>query len=98
MGPLGLSAVDSADGRRVPLVGFTHATMSAASIVAHCHAVKVAVRNGHMYSKRLLDVVGPLSIPPVSSTPDQGLCRLSLVHYNSLEEIDTWIAAMEKVL
>lgn len=72
---------------RVATVSFVHATESSAAIVSACHARQVAVRNGHMYSKRLLEALG--------IEPEDGVVRASFVHYNTLEEVERLIAALE---
>ena len=43
-----------------------------------------------MYSRRLLDGLG--------LDGDAGVCRLSLCHYNTREEVQAWIEALDPVL
>eukprot|EP00054_Salpingoeca_dolichothecata_P011664 m.64721 g.64721 ORF g.64721 m.64721 type:complete len:414 (-) comp19572_c0_seq1:81-1322(-) len=65
--------------KRVPTISFTHNKLTPEAVVAKFHAAKVACRNGHMYSARLLEPLGLSS---------QGVVRISLVHYNTMEEVE----------
>lgn len=64
---------------------------------------KIACRNGHMYARRLMDYVYPddsqvaLRENPLR-VADGGVVRLSLVHYNSVEEMERCIAALDTIL
>ena len=78
------------EDRRLPIVSFVHRLRSAAELTAAAHAARVAVRHGHMYSRRLLEGLG--------HDGDAGVCRLSLCHYNTAEEVDRWIEAVDPIL
>jgi len=75
---------------RLPTVSFLSNRCTPAEAVAACSAKRVGIRLGHMYSKRLLDA---LALPS-----DPGVIRVSAVHYNSLEEVDRLIEALDPVL
>lgn len=79
------------DGRdRVGTISFVHATRSSQSIAAAVGARRIGIRHGHMYAWRLCEQLG---LDPVD-----GVVRVSLVHYNTLEEIDRLIAVLDDVL
>ena len=63
---------------RVPTVSFSVQNVAASSIAEDLAARGVGARSGHMYAPRL---VQRLNLPP------GGVVRVSLVHYNTLDEI-----------
>lgn len=86
-----LDAVQSIDGAvvhgvtdrgqladRVPTVSFTIAGVASSAIAAQLAAVGVGARSGHMYAPRLARRLGLMP---------EGMVRVSLVHYNTLDEI-----------
>ncbi|KAF4336953.1 2-isopropylmalate synthase [Fusarium beomiforme] len=76
---------------RVPTISFTVEGKSSQSVVEAVEAVShVGIRWGHFFSKRLVENILGLS--------DDGVVRVSLVHYNTVEEVDGIIAALETVL
>lgn len=50
----------------------------------------IGIRFGHFYAARLIDALG---LPP-----DDGVIRVSLVHYNTLDEVDRIIKALQSVI
>jgi cysteine desulfurase family protein (TIGR01976 family) len=86
-----LDAVESIDGgvvhgvsdrcrlaERVPTISFTVDGLPASAIAEGLAARDVGARSGHMYSPRLMRRLGLMPA---------GVVRVSLVHYNTLEEI-----------
>jgi cysteine desulfurase family protein (TIGR01976 family) len=65
--------------RRVPTLCFNLRGLDAAAVSAKCAEEGIGVRDGNMYSPRLLRRLG--------ISPEAGVVRASLVHYNTLEEI-----------
>lgn len=55
-------------------------------------AVKIGIRNGHMYAHTLVEGMEP------GVTLEDGVVRISLVHYNTLEEVDEIIKVLDGVL
>ena len=51
---------------------------------------KIAANHGHFYAPRCLEGVG--------LDPDEGVLRISMVHYNTLDEVERVIEALEKIL
>jgi cysteine desulfurase family protein (TIGR01976 family) len=75
---------------RVGTVSFVHESKSSAEIADAAHARDIGIRNGHMYAYRLCEALG--------LEPEDGVVRVSLVHYNTVEEIDRLIKVFETVL
>ena len=75
---------------RVGTVSFVHESKSSREITAAAHARNIGIRNGHMYAYRLCEALG--------LDPEDGVVRVSLVHYNTVEEIDRLIEIFEAVL
>ncbi|MBT5796613.1 MAG: nitrogen fixation protein NifS, partial [Porticoccaceae bacterium] len=51
---------------------------------------RIGIANGNCYAYRLMDALG---IPP-----DQGVVRLSFVHYTSKEEVNRLIEALKTII
>ena len=82
---------DSADNAvRVGTVSFVHDTRPSAEIAAALHRRNFAVRNGHMYAYRICT--------PLKMDPEDGVLRVSAVHYNTTDEIDRLIDVLQTVL
>ena len=77
---------------RVPTFSFVPTTggVTVASVVAAAHASKIAIRSGNMYGVRLLE--------DLNIDPEVGVVRVSLVHYNTEEEVAALITALNEVL
>jgi len=75
--------------RRVPTICFTVKQKSPAQIAAQCAQNGIGVRDGNMYSPRLLHRLG---IPAGA-----GVVRASLVHYNTVEEINHFVAVLGRI-
>jgi cysteine desulfurase family protein (TIGR01976 family) len=76
--------------RRVPTICFTLKGMSSAQVATRCAENGIGVRDGNMYSPRLLRRMG---IPP-----ETGAVRASLVHYNTVEEIDRFVDVLRQIV
>jgi cysteine desulfurase family protein (TIGR01976 family) len=75
--------------QRVPTVCFNVKGVSAAAVAERCAEKGIGVRDGNMYSPRLLNRMG---IPP-----ETGAVRASLAHYNNAEEVDRFIQVMQNL-
>lgn len=78
------------DGRRIPTVAFVIDGADAAQICKAMDSYRIAIRFGDFHSRRLaeyLDVTG-----------NGGMVRVSMVHYNTVEEIDRLTAALDEIL
>lgn len=78
-------------GRRVPVISFGVKGRSSREVVEKIERrSEFGFRWGHFYSKRLLDdVLG------IESEQD-GVVRVSMLHYNTLEEIRAFVEALDK--
>ena len=75
---------------RVPTISFVSSRLSSGAIVKHLHAHKIACRNGHMYAYRL--------VRDLEIDINDGVVRLSAVHYNTMAEIDKCIQVLDNIL
>jgi selenocysteine lyase/cysteine desulfurase len=75
---------------RLPTISFISSRLSSREIAKHLHAHKVACRNGHNYAYRLVTDLG-IDI-------NDGVVRLSAVHYNTVAEIDKCIQVLDTIL
>ena len=87
---LRLIGPDTADLSRVPTISFTHASKSSREIAAHAHTHDIGIRNGNMYSNRLCRTMG--------IDVNDGVVRVSAVHYNTPDEIERLIGVLEMVV
>jgi cysteine desulfurase family protein (TIGR01976 family) len=75
---------------RVPTVSFTHATIQPDAIAMALAKHNIFVWSGHNYAVEAADALGILE--------SGGAVRVGPVHYNSIAEIDTLLAALESIL
>lgn len=75
---------------RVPTISFVVDDRKSSSITAEVDRYKIGIRYGHFYAKRLIDDLG--------LAPRDGVVRVSMVHYNTHEEVDKLIRVFEKLL
>jgi len=80
---------DTADNR-APTVSFTVHGVDPAVIAEKLAEQNIGIANGNCYAYRLMEA---LDIPP-----EQGVVRLSFVHYTSAEEVSRLITALESVI
>ncbi len=85
---VGNRAADRAS--RVPTISFKPLDGDAADIVRRVDAAKVGVRYGDFHSRRLIETL--------SLGDRNGVIRASLVHYNTVEEVDRLTRALEEAL
>lgn len=86
---LGSTSADSKE--RVPTISFTVEGVSSKKIVNDAEVISnYGFRWGHFYSKRLCDEI--LRLGP------EGVTRISMVHYNTEEEIRGLVEVLKKVL
>ncbi len=75
------------DGR-VATVSFRHARLSSQDVSAFCQRRGIGLRSGHMYSYRLCEALG--------ISPADGVVRASLVHYNTVQEVEILIGVLDE--
>lgn len=76
--------------RRVPTICFVSETTPSEDVTLHVDRSNLGIRFGHFYSKRLIDDLG--------LDPHHGVVRVSMVHYNTREEVDRLIEALDQVV
>jgi cysteine desulfurase family protein (TIGR01976 family) len=79
-----------ADDQRHPTVSFSKPGSLSAGIAKEANAAGIGIRSGHMYAHRLCEAVG--------LKPDDGVVRISALHYNSPEEIERAFDVLNQVL
>jgi len=72
---------------RTPTFSFTIDGRAAADIPPLLEPAKAAIGQGHFYAKRLLDALG--------ITDPGGVLRAAMAHYNTMDEVDTLIEALD---
>jgi cysteine desulfurase family protein (TIGR01976 family) len=75
---------------RVPTISFVMEGKDSAEITLRTDKERVAIRYGDFYARRLID--------SMDLGKKNGVVRISMVHYNTLEEAGILIKALEKVL
>jgi cysteine desulfurase family protein (TIGR01976 family) len=85
IGPVGCDA-----DLRVPTFAFTVSGRRASEIPAMLEPRKLGIRWGHFYAPRAIEALG--------IDRDDGVVRVSMVHYNTLEEVDRLVQALDEVL
>jgi len=76
-------------GQRVPTLCFNLPNVSAARVAEELAKHNIGVRDGHMYSPRLMQRLG--------LTMESGAVRASLVHYNTVEEVHRFGSALAEI-
>ncbi len=85
----GISAKDQIS-RRTPTLCFNLPGIAPAKVTEELARQNIGVRDGHMYSPRLMNRLG--------LTKESGAVRASLVHYNTLEEVHRFGNALAGML
>lgn len=75
--------------KRVATLSFVHQTLSSDEIVKKVDAFDIGIRFGDFYAVKLID--------DLKLRKKQGVVRISLAHYNSLEEVSQLINALRTV-
>ena len=75
--------------QRVPTFCFNLPGRDPADVVTHMAKADIGIRDGHMYAPRLME---RLNLPM-----DKGAVRASLVHYNTLAEVDRFADVLREI-
>ena len=76
--------------RRAPTFSFVVEGRDSEAFPAHLLKHKVAIRAGDFYAARCIDAIG--------ARAQNGVVRASMVHYNTVEEVDRLIRALDEVI
>ncbi|WAL62008.1 cysteine desulfurase-like protein [Thermocoleostomius sinensis] len=74
---------------RVPTISFVVDGIDSATIPPQLDPHRIAIRYGDFYAKRLIEELG--------LTAQHGVVRVSMVHYNTLAEVDRLIECFDRV-
>ena len=83
-------ATSNAHSKRIPTVAFRFDGHNSGALAKAMDAHKIAIRHGDFHSRRLVEDLG--------QTGDGGLLRVSMVHYNTLGEVDRLCTALDEIL
>ncbi len=81
---------DAADGRRAPTVSFAVAGRQSGDIAAALAGERIAVGFGDFYARRCVEALGLLA--------QGGVVRVGMAHYNTAEEVERLIAALDRII
>jgi cysteine desulfurase family protein (TIGR01976 family) len=85
-----IGSSDADQQRRVPTVSFVVNGVDSATIPPQVDPYRIGIRYGDFYAKRLIADLGLVE--------QNGVVRVSMVHYNTIEEIDRLIECFEHIL
>lgn len=85
-----IGKADADKSQRVPTVSFVHKTLKSSEVVKKIDPYRIGIRSGDFYAKKLISDLGLIE--------KDGVVRVSLVHYNTVEEVNVLIKAFEEVL
>ncbi len=75
--------------KRVPTISFVHDRFKSSEIVEKIDSYRIGIRFGDFYAKKIIEDTG--------LSHKDGVVRVSMVHYNTIEEVNLLISAFEKV-
>ena len=78
------------DGDRAPTIAFKPLRQSSQALATHLQDAGIGTENGNFYAHRL---IGDLGIDP-----DDGVVRLSLVHYNTQHDVEKILLELDRSL
>ncbi|MCC9625906.1 cysteine desulfurase-like protein [Thalassospira sp. MA62] len=81
---------DNRHGTRIPTIAFRFDNRNAEDICKAIDKENIAIRFGDFHSRRLIEYMG--------LTDNAGVVRVSMVHYNTIEQVDRLTAAFDRLL
>ena len=85
---IGHAKVDN--GNRMPTISFVVKGRHSETIVRHADKFNIGIRFGDFYARRLIEVLGLQA--------QGGVVRVSMAHYNTVEEIDRLITCLDEAI
>jgi len=76
--------------KRVPTISFVHSRYKSSDVVRKVDDYNIGIRYGDFYAKKIIEYLG--------LEEKDGVIRVSLVHYNTIEEVKSLINAFEQIL
>jgi len=80
---------------RVATISFVHKTKSSKQLNDEIQKAGFAIRNGHMYAMRMTE---RLVDKKYARSAGDGVVRISLLHYNTAEEVHSLVSALDEIL
>ncbi|HBB93221.1 MAG: cysteine desulfurase-like protein [Bacteroidetes bacterium GWF2_49_14] len=80
---------ETASENRVPTISFVVGQRDSESIVREVDKHKIGIRFGDFYARRLIEALGLAA--------QNGVVRVSMVHYNTVDEVDRLIRALDNI-
>ncbi|SVD56463.1 uncharacterized protein METZ01_LOCUS409317 [marine metagenome] len=77
-------------GKRSPTVSFKFRTMSSRRIAQELAKHRIGVGSGNFYALRCIEALG--------MDPQDGVVRVSMVHYNTKEEVGKLVSTLGQIL
>ena len=77
-------------GRRVPTIAFYSDSISSVQIERGLSERGIAVGSGNFYARRCIEALG--------IDPNDGVVRVSMIHYNTEGEVDQLLGALDEIL
>lgn len=84
-----IGAAQNENSRRVPTVAFRIEGQNSKAVCAAMDRHHIAIRHGDFHSRRLIE--------HLKQGYDDGVLRASLVHYNTLDQVDRLTAALDQI-
>jgi len=81
---------DGLDPRRVPTISFIVDEQDPQKLAKKMDEYKVAIRFGDFYARRLIEFLG--------LSDNNGVVRVSMTHYNTIDEVNKLITALDLIL
>ncbi|CAM3336521.1 cysteine desulfurase-like protein [Thalassospira profundimaris] len=81
---------DNREGTRIPTIAFRFDGRNAEDVCKIIDREKIAIRFGDFHSRRLVEYMG--------LSDNAGVLRVSMVHYNTIEQVDRLTAAFDRLL
>ncbi len=85
-----IGATTAAKAVRVPTISFVVDGLDSETIVRHIDTLQIGIRFGDFHSRRLIE--------HLDLSRHHGAVRVSMVHYNTVEEIDRLIQGLDEVM
>ncbi len=85
-----VGSTSTSRAERAPTIAFDPGPVGGAAVVEALAGAGIGVGHGHFYARRLVDAIG--------ITDPEGIVRISAVHYNTVDEIERTIEALDRVL
>ncbi|MFC0349773.1 cysteine desulfurase-like protein [Undibacterium danionis] len=87
---IGMCQVHQGNTSRVPTISFIVENMQSEAIVKHIDQFNIGIRFGDFYARHLIETLG--------LEKQGGVVRVSIAHYNTVEEIDALIGQLKHII